>query len=263
MLTSPGDFIATIDLQDAYFAVPVHRSSQKYLTFKFQNKYFRFTCLPFGLCTSSYIFTKILKPALKLLRSRGLMSVAYLNDLLCIANTFEECAINVSETIKLLQSLGFIINFKKSNLVPSRNCKYLGFILDTENSLLKLTNKKKENLLLTLKSFLSLDFCKIKVLARLLSKLVAACPAMKYGWLYTKGLESEKWKALEQSKGNYKSIMFLSKEIKEELCWWINNIPGSSKSFKEVREFWLTAIWRIFYNDFYAYHDTSNDRHWR
>ena len=231
-LISPGDYIATIDLQDAYFAVPVHRTSQKYLTFKFQNNYFRFTCLPFGLCTSPYIFTKILKPVLKLLRSRGFMSVAYLDDLLCIANTFEECVINVSETINLLQSLGFIINFKKSNLTPSRNSKYLGFILDTENSLLKLTNKKKENLLSTLKSLLILNDCKIKVLARLLGKLVAACPAIKYGWLYTKSLESEKLKALERSKGNYKAIMFLSKEIKEDLCWWINNIPGSSKSFK-------------------------------
>ena len=169
-LISPGDFLASIDLQDGYFSVPVHRSSQKFLKFKFENEYFKFICLPFGLCTSPFIFTKILKPVLKYLRGRGFLSVAYLDDLLCIAGSFEECVKNVSETIHLLQSLGFTVNFKKSKLIPTRICKYLGFILDTNKSILSLTGEKKENLLKHLKSFLLLDSCRIKVLAQLLGR---------------------------------------------------------------------------------------------
>ena len=61
--------------------------------------------------------------------------------------------------------------------------------------------------------------------------MVAACPAVKYGWLYTKNLDREKVKALEKSMGNYKSKMIISKEIKNDICWWIQNIPDSNKSF--------------------------------
>ena len=36
-LISPNDVLSSIDLQDAYFSVPVHKNSQKFLTFKFHN----------------------------------------------------------------------------------------------------------------------------------------------------------------------------------------------------------------------------------
>ena len=121
---------------------------------------------------------------------------------------------------------------KKSRLTPSKCCKYLGFVLDTERCLLILTEKKKVNLINKLESFLILESCSIKKFAQLLGKLVAACPAMKYGWLYTKLLEYEKIKALEKSLGNYKTKMIVSKEIKSDIRWWILNIPNGNKSFK-------------------------------
>lgn len=40
-------FMASIDLQDAYFLVPIHKSCRKYLRFKFQNIVYEFTVLPF------------------------------------------------------------------------------------------------------------------------------------------------------------------------------------------------------------------------
>ncbi|GBC24512.2 DNA-dependent protein kinase catalytic subunit [Rhizophagus irregularis DAOM 181602=DAOM 197198] len=53
-------------------------------------KQYYFTCLPFGLMTSSRIFTKILKPIIKMARARGIQVVAYLNDLLIIVEFKEE-----------------------------------------------------------------------------------------------------------------------------------------------------------------------------
>ena len=162
------------------------------------------TCLPFGLCTSPFVFTKILNPVLKYLRERGFISVAYLDDILCITASYEDCVKNVPETIQLWKYLDFIINMKKSKLTPSKFCKYLGFVLDTERCLLILTKKKKTNLI---NKFIILESCNIKKFAQLLGKLVIACPAIKYEWLYTKLLEYEKVKALEKSLGNYKTKM--------------------------------------------------------
>ena len=42
-----GDYAFKIDLQDAYFHVPIHPSSRKYLRFAFENRVYQFQVLPF------------------------------------------------------------------------------------------------------------------------------------------------------------------------------------------------------------------------
>lgn len=60
--------MSTIDLKDAYFLVAVDPTYRKYLTFKFDNKLYQFSCLSFGLASAPYTFTKLIKPAVKILR---------------------------------------------------------------------------------------------------------------------------------------------------------------------------------------------------
>nr|CAH7759780.1 unnamed protein product [Callosobruchus chinensis] len=43
--------------------------------------------------------------------------------------------------------------------------------------------------------------CRVRELAKIIGKLVSACPAMRFGYLYTKFLEQEKYLALKHSKG--------------------------------------------------------------
>ena len=50
--------MASIDLKDVFYSVPVPAHHQKYLTF-FANKYLKFTCMPNGYCPTMRIFTKI------------------------------------------------------------------------------------------------------------------------------------------------------------------------------------------------------------
>lgn len=70
------------------------------------------------------------------------MSIIYLDDFLCIGNTFNACQDNVIGTLALLRRLGFIVNLRKSQLILSRKCKYLGFILNSEDYTVELTDKK-------------------------------------------------------------------------------------------------------------------------
>jgi len=94
-LLSRGDYMASLDLKDAYYLVPVHEEYRKYLHFKFQNNLFQFTCLPFGLCTSPYVFTKIMKPVMNKLRSSGMLCIIYIDDLLFIKNSSFLCSNDV------------------------------------------------------------------------------------------------------------------------------------------------------------------------
>lgn len=82
-LVFPNFYMAIIDLEDAYFTVPVYPSSRKYLRFIFQGQLYQFVSLPFGLSLSPFIFTKLLKPVVTLLRSRGCVIVVYLDCWKC------------------------------------------------------------------------------------------------------------------------------------------------------------------------------------
>ena len=46
---SPTWRLHELDLQDAYFMVPIHEQHKKYLRLQFQNKIYEFQYLPFGL----------------------------------------------------------------------------------------------------------------------------------------------------------------------------------------------------------------------
>ena len=117
--------MAKLDLKDAYYLVPVHESHRKFLRYQFNNSLYEFTCLPFGLNIAPFVFTKILKPVLAYLRKLGFQLVAYLDDIMFIAQSFSECQNYTKESVKLLSYSGFIINNDKSELFPSQRCLYL------------------------------------------------------------------------------------------------------------------------------------------
>jgi hypothetical protein len=66
------DYMLTIDLKDAFHHVPVAEASRNYLVFEYNRKWFRYTCLVFGLSTAPYVFTKIMKPVVTFFRSLGI-----------------------------------------------------------------------------------------------------------------------------------------------------------------------------------------------
>ena len=57
-------FMASIDLKDAYYSIPIRKEDQKYLRFFWNGNFYQFTCLPNGLSSGPRKFTKILKPVL-------------------------------------------------------------------------------------------------------------------------------------------------------------------------------------------------------
>lgn len=217
-LVFPNYFMSKIDLEDAYFTVPVHASSRKFLRFVFRGQLYQFVCLPFGLSISPFIFTKLLKPVVTYLRSQGCLLVVYLDDFLCIGSDSA--------------SLGFIINQRKSCFVPATRCEILGFIIDSSHYVLELPVNKKEAILSCIKGLMRRGYFSILDWAKLIGRLVAACPAVEYGAMYTKALERVKTLALIKNNFSYKEKMSLPRYILPDLAWWINKIPLARNSFK-------------------------------
>ena len=69
--------MASIDLKDAFYSVPVHKNHQAYLTF-FVEEYLKFVCMPNGYGPAMRIFTKISKIPFSIFREKGFLSVAML-----------------------------------------------------------------------------------------------------------------------------------------------------------------------------------------
>ena len=68
----PGEWVASIDLSDAYLHIPIHPHSRKYLRFCHRSQVFQFTSLPFGLATAPQVFTMIVKDVKLMALSKGL-----------------------------------------------------------------------------------------------------------------------------------------------------------------------------------------------
>lgn len=75
--------------------------------------------------------------------------------------------------------------------------------------------------------------CKIRKFSSLVGLLMSACPATKYGLLYTKILGREKYLTLILSKGNYDRNMAISTRVKSDLSWWLDNIDSTVNPIRQ------------------------------
>lgn len=227
-LISPHCYLASIDLQDAYYSIPVDPNSRKYLRFMWQGERWQFAALPNGLSTAPRLFTKLLKPVFAELRKAGHTVIGYLDDTIIIGETKEKLKESVSATTKILSELGFLIHTKKSVLIPTRELTFLGFILNTESMIVKLPQTKAQEVKDICRELMGTYLPSIRMVARVIGKVIATFPAVEYGPLYYRSMERDKIAALRQNRGHFDRKMKLSLEAKEELKWWMNNVSMAS-----------------------------------
>ena len=227
----PGDYMASIDLKDAFFSVPIYKPHQKYLKF-FLGEFYEFTCMPNGYGPAMRAFTKISKVPFSVLRNRGHISVVFVDDSILFGETYLDCLNNIRDTIELLLSLGFTIHPDKSVLVPSTKITFLGFIVDSVRMTLTLTVEKKLKIKTLCSRVLLMHTIKIRDLAKIIGCLVASFQAVTYGPMYYRHLEQDKILALRMNHFNFEKSTSLSINSQHELQWWIENIDNS---FRNIR----------------------------
>ncbi|CAB3997611.1 Enzymatic poly, partial [Paramuricea clavata] len=90
-LMTPNCFMASVDLKDAYYSVPIAKPHQKYLKFAWEGSLYAFTCFPNGLASCPRKFTKLLKPVYAVLRKLGHISSPYIDDSYLQGDDYESC----------------------------------------------------------------------------------------------------------------------------------------------------------------------------
>lgn len=217
------DFLASIDLTDAYFCVRIHDDDTKYLRFIWNDTLFEYTCLPFGYSAAPRLFTKITKPVLAELHSLGIRVSIFIDDIILVADSVGLLNLHVFRTISLLNSLGFKVNFSKSHLTPSQCIRHLGFMLNSTSLEISLPLDKIEKIKSLCFRALYEGPLPIRQIAQLVGVLISSCVGTKWGKLFYRDVERDKIKALHFNAGNFDAKMSLSDQARDNLLWWLND----------------------------------------
>ena len=228
-MVKPNCYMASIDLKDAYYSVPIASVDQKYLKFQWQGQLYKLTCFPNGLALCPRKFTKLLKPAYSHLRKLGHLSVSHIDDSYLQGDDYADCANNVLATLRLFDLLGFTCHPDKSSLVPKQQITFLGFVIDSVAMKVYPTREKIDKLKRVCQGLLCCPQPIIREVASVLGFLISIFPAAQFGPLHFRHLDMDKTEALLANKGNFDKRMVLSNAAKADLQWWVNSAENLCK----------------------------------
>ena len=83
-----------------------------------RRRHYVFTVLAFGLSSAPYLFTKLLRPLVRLWRSFGVQICVYLDDGIGTETTQEKAKVNSAFVKETLARAGFVTNEEKSVWEP-------------------------------------------------------------------------------------------------------------------------------------------------
>ena len=125
----PGDWMISIDLQDAYLQVLVHQESQRYLRFCLGERTFQFRVLCFGLSSAPQVFMRVMALVSSIMHRFGFRILRYLDDWQVLGSSLQEIKRGRDFLLGLCSELGVQVNLSKSSLTPSQTLDYLGMTL--------------------------------------------------------------------------------------------------------------------------------------
>jgi hypothetical protein len=227
-LIRPGDWMVKLNLKDAYLSVPVCLEHQPFLCFRWRNICYQFTCLAFGLSPAPRLFTKLLKPVIGALRRKGIRLVIYLDDIIFMNESREGVIADVSTAIDLLTSLGFLINWEKSVLLPSQSLEFLGLLIDSIALSLALPSDKVLSMLKMCRRSLLKGVVSLHDLSSLIGSFSWAIPTIPFAQAHYRHLQ--RLYIFHSKFFNYDLSRYvsLSSSARDDIRWWVENLSSSN-----------------------------------
>jgi len=149
---SPGDNLFSWDILEASFHVPLAPVDQRRLAFRVGGRVLVPLVLPLGMKLSPYAFTKVLRPVVGELRSRGLAVLAYMDDF-CgrpsgpSPSTADAPTASRVRVMAFFSSLGLAVHPSSGAVTGTTALPILGYVLDTVRRLLLLPPSRLDVLL--------------------------------------------------------------------------------------------------------------------
>ena len=177
----PNLWACKLDLSDAFLHVPVHKDYHKFMAFRWDDQIYTYNCLAFGPSVSPFYFEKVMRVPIAHARLHGIKVLPFVDDLLIVDKDPTKCKLDTLALAEFLTSLGLLINYPKSNLIPSQQVKRLGLLWDFAANRLTITAEKKEGIIQRISSTISSPYTTRRQLEQLVGYLLYTTNGIRDG----------------------------------------------------------------------------------
>ena len=182
---------------------------------------FQFTALPFGLATAPLEFTKVTKEVKLMAQAKGIRIHQYLDDWLLRARSRETCLQHTQTLLALCQKLSWVVNLKKSELVPQQVFNFVGYRFDLIKGRVLPTRDRWRAHQEKLKSIMSKDSCTVRQFMSLVGLLTATEKQVWLGRLHMRPIQwhlKRHWHVPEV----LEKVIPVPLSLHHHLGWWLN-----------------------------------------
>jgi hypothetical protein len=216
-----GAWIASLDLKDAYFHVPIAKEYWQFLRFAVQGTHYQYRVTPFGLSLAPFLFTRVVFTIVAWLREQGIHLHAYLDDLLIVGQSPPHLEHAVLVTIQTLVRAGFTINLKKSELRPTQDLLYIGGRLRTDLGMVVLPESRAQVLSNACKSLARVGlYHSVRVWMKILGLMAATIVSVRHARLRMRPIQffvKQGWNS-----SDFEQKLMTTRVVAQALLWWVN-----------------------------------------
>ena len=172
-------FVANCDEKSAYDGVSLSISSRQYFGVQFGGWLMQYTTLPFGWSISPYVYQTIGMQVTTFLRSKGIITMQYLDDrlfgpgLLTNGDNKRSTSDSLCLGIAILDSLGYTLALKKSTLEPTQCLTFLGLNVHTDTRNFSIPDEKRDSFKELRSHILRQRTIHLKLLQKLMGKCIS------------------------------------------------------------------------------------------
>ena len=173
----PTDPLFKSDISQGYDHINIDEQHEKYLGFswkiKGQTRYFVFTVLPFGLTSTPFLFTKVMRCLVTFWRAQEIKISVFIDDGLGSADKVQS---NIHSLVvkKSLTEAGFVINTQKSIWQPQRELTWLGVNIKLDKLCFSIPQTRTESIFFSLEKIIkNLPYTTVRKLAKVCGKLIS------------------------------------------------------------------------------------------
>ena len=206
-------------------------------------KVYQFKVLCFGLSTVPQVFTRVMAPVSAILHRMGVRLRRYLDDWLLQASSREQVLLALRTVLQLCRRLGIVVNWEKSQVIPTQQLIYLGVILDSTAFRASPALKRVEKFLSIGDVFLSCVSQPVSSWLELLGVLSSMIQLVPGGRLRMRSFQltlRRQWDQIDQSQ-----LVEWSPIIQDDLSWWLDRdrlvLGVSLEQVSPQLELWFDA----------------------
>jgi len=184
------------------------------------------------LCIVPRVFTKVLKPAVELLRSIGIRLVIYMDNMLLMANSKQLIREQTYTSVSSGEPRICHHQQKKSVLTSCQQMEFFRMTVDSQSMVIKLPGEKIKKIRAEAQHLLANLSIQARSLAQFLGKLNATSPALQMASLFCYSLQISIRGFLAANSQDYQSPVKLSPQAVEDLQWWEKHLTSwNGRSF--------------------------------